>query len=91
MSYTSQVLPYCIITDTQLSQEETDALKVVLSGIGVNPCEVSLEDSQSTLVRIQQLLVEKGYRDLATNLRVKLSEGMSCHCRVLTSDRIHIP
>ena len=77
MSFTRQVSCYCIITDTHLSQEEANALKVVLSGNGVKPGEVYLEDSQSTLERVQQLLVERGYKDLATNLRVKLREGMS--------------
>ena len=67
----------CVITDTALTQDETDALRVVLSGKGVKPGEVSLEDSRSTLERVQQQLDEKGYKDLATNLRAKLSEGMS--------------
>ena len=67
----------CVITDTPLSEQETDALRVVLSGNGVKPGEVSLEDTQSTLERVQQQLDEKGYKDLATNLRAKLSEGMS--------------
>ena len=70
-------IAWCIIIDTPLSQEETDALKVVLSGNGVKPGEVPLEYSQSTLKRAQQLLVEKGYKVLATNLSAKLSEGMS--------------
>ena len=48
---------------------------MVLSGNGVKPGEVSLEVSQSTLERVQQLLVQKGHKDLAANLRVKLSEG----------------
>ena len=67
---------YCVITDTPLSQEETDALKVVLSGNGVKPGEVSLVESQSTLESVQQVLVKKGCKDLATNLSVKLSQGM---------------
>ena len=58
-----------------MSQEETDALKVVLSGNGVKPGEVSLEVNQSTLKTVHQLLVKKGYWDLATNLRTKLEEG----------------
>ena len=66
-----------VITDTALSEQEADALRVVLSGKGVKPGEVSLEVGQSTLERVQQQLDEKGYKDLATNLRAKLSEGMS--------------
>ena len=60
-----------------MSEQEADALRVVLSGDGVKPGEVSLEVGQSTLERVQQQLDEKGYQDLATNLRAKLSEGMS--------------
>ena len=60
-----------------MSEQEADALRVVLSGNGVKPGEVSLEVGQSTLERVQQQLDEKGYKDLATNLRAKLSEGMS--------------
>ena len=78
------ILALCfIITVTTLSKEEADSLRVMLSSNGVNPDEVSLEDSNSTLEQVQQLLVEKGYEDLATTLRAKLNEGLSsviCFC-----------
>ena len=60
---------------TPLSQEEADALRVVLLDNGVKPGEVSLEDSQSTLKKIQQLLTEIGRKELATNIRAKISKG----------------
>ena len=60
---------------TPLSQEEADALKVVLLNTGVKRDETPLEDSQSTLEKVQQLLVDKGYTELATNLKAKINEG----------------
>ena len=63
------------ITVTPLSQEEADALRVVLLDNGVKPGEVSLEDSQSTLEKVQQLLTGLGHRELATNIRAKISKG----------------
>ena len=65
------------ITATPLSQEEADALRVVLTANGVKPGEVSLEDSQSTLEGFNICLAGKGYKELATNLRAKLNEGLS--------------
>ena len=63
------------ITVTPLSQEEANALRVVLLDNGVKPGEVSLEDSQSTLEKVQQLLTEIGCKELATNIRAKISKG----------------
>ena len=60
---------------TPLSQEEADALRVVLLDNGVKPGEMSLEDSQSTLEKVQQLLTETGHRELATNIRARISKG----------------
>ena len=61
---------------TPLSQEEADALRVVLLDNGVKPSEVSLVDSQSTLERVQQLLTETGHKELATSIRDKINKGM---------------
>ena len=60
---------------TPLSQEEVDALRVVLPDNGIGPGELSLENSQSTLEKVQQLLTEIGYRELATNIRAKINKG----------------
>ena len=60
---------------TPLSQEEADALRVVLLDNGVKPGEVSLEDSQSTLEKVQQLLTGLGHTELATSIRAKISKG----------------
>ena len=65
----------CTITVTPLSQEEADALRVVLLDNGVKPGEVSLKDSQSTLEKVQQLLTGIGHRELATNIRAKISKS----------------
>ena len=58
-----------------LSQKESDALRVVLLDNRVNPDEVPLRDSQTTLKKVQQLLVDKGHTELATNLIFKIKQG----------------
>ena len=60
---------------TPLSQEDADALRVVLLDNGVKPGEVSLVDSQSTFEKVQQLLTEIGRKELATNIRANISKG----------------
>ena len=60
---------------TPLSQEEANALRVVLLDNGVKPGEVSFKDSQSTLEKVQQLLTGLGHTELATNIRTKISKG----------------
>ena len=62
---------------TPLSQEEADALKVVLLDNGIKPYEFPLkvEDSHLTLRYAQQLLIEKRHNKLATDLRAKVKEG----------------
>ena len=67
--------PNATFAVTPLSQEEANALRVVLSGNGVKPGVVTFEDSHSTLEKVQQLLVEKGYEDLALTLKSKISKG----------------
>ena len=75
--YYTIVLEYIhlTITVTPLSQEEADALRVVLLDNGVKPGEVSLEDSQSTLEKVQKQLTETGHKELATNIRGKINKG----------------
>ena len=55
---------------TPLSEEDSDALHKLLQNI-----EVKLPSSQLTFERAQQLLHEKGFKDLAANLRARLDEG----------------
>ena len=73
---------------TPLSQEEVDALRVVLLDNGVKPGEVSLEDSQSTLEKVHQQLTETGYKELATNIRDKINKGTSLHIHVTGAGHI---
>ena len=73
------------ITVTPLSQEEADALRVVLLDNGVKPGEVFLGDSQSTLEKVQQQLTETGHKGLATNIRDKINKGTSFHNHVTGS------
>ena len=60
---------------TPLSQEEPDALRVVLLDNGIKPGEVSLGDSQSTLEKVQQQLTETGRKELASNIRDNINKG----------------
>ena len=82
-------LLYLTYTVTPLSQEEADALRVVLLDNGVKPYEVSLEDSQSTLEKVQQLLTGLGHSELATSLRAKISKGKVHMTCIKALDAVH--
>ena len=55
---------------TPLSEEDSDALERLLQ-----KAKVKLSPSQLTFERVQQLLLEGGHKDLATNLRAELDKG----------------
>ena len=59
-----------IVAGTPLSEEDSDALHQLLQNT-----PIKLPSSPVTLERVQQLLFEKGLKELATNLRAKLDEG----------------
>ena len=62
---------YSCNTGTPLSEEDSDALHKLL-----RVSKVSLPSGQCTFERIQQLLLEKGHKELASNLRDKLDKGL---------------
>ena len=55
---------------TPLTEEESDALHKLLQNTSVR-----LTASQQTIEDVQQLLREKGLKELASNLRAKLDKG----------------
>ena len=58
------------LSGTSLSEDDMDALQKVLQN-----AKVKLASAKLTLEKAQQLLIEKGLEELATNLRAKLDKG----------------
>ena len=56
---------------TPLSEEDSDALQRL-----VQKTKIELPSSQLTFEKLQQLLLERGLEDLATNLRAELDKGL---------------
>ena len=63
---------------THLSEEDSDALQKLLQ-----TASISLSSRYITIEKVQQLLFEKGHKDLAINLRARLDEGKKCVYSVL--------
>ena len=64
-----RMLPY-MFAGTPLNEEDSDAFQMLLQD-----AKIKLPPSQLTFEKAQQLLREKGHKDLATNLRARLEEG----------------
>ena len=61
------------IIETPLSQDDIDALRVILNENGFELGEVPLKDN---LEAIQRFLIEKGNEELAKSILEKLEEGI---------------
>ena len=59
---------------TPLSEEDVDALQRL-----VQKNKVKLPSGLLTFEKVQQLLLERGLEDLATNLRAELDKGLYIH------------
>ncbi len=64
------------IIDTLLNEEEIDAIATLLLDKKI---DVSQQDLRRLRFKqIEQLIQDEGHRDLAANLRTKISEGKVC-------------